>query len=150
MMKNSILVLGFLVAISMGSTAAIAANHEADEASSTASGAADEVAEANSEASAEAVCFDLNRVKTTRVIDRETVLVTMRGNDQYTIKTVNRCSGLTKNSGVIFDIRGASRRVCPIDSIKGSVTSTMSRGTIVTCPIDTIEKVVQAVEEPAI
>ena len=141
MKRRSILGLGVLVAVSLGSGVAFADHHEADEAG--------EAAGASSEASSSPVCFDLSRVNTTKVIDRQTVLVTMRGNDQYKITTVNRCSGLTKNRGVIFDLKGASRRVCPIDMIKGSVTGSLSSGMIVSCPIDTIEKVEQAAEQPA-
>ncbi len=149
MIRRSILALGVLVAVSLGSGAAVADHHEADEARAAASSEAGEATEASSEASSRPVCFDLSRVKTTKVIDRQTILVTMRGNDQYKITTVNRCSGLTKNRGVIFDIRGASRRVCPIDMVKGSVTGSLSSGMIVSCPIDTIEKVEQAAEQPA-
>ena len=65
-------------------------------------------------------------------------------NDQYKVTTVNRCSGLRKNGAVIFDIRSGNRNVCPVDSLKGSTTSSVRSGMIVSCPINTIEKVAQA------
>jgi len=92
------------------------------------------------EANERGPCLDLSRVQTIDVIDKQTVLVTMHGNEQYKITTVNRCSGLSRNSPVIFDVRGP-RQVCPVDSLKGSTTGSIESGIIVSCPIETIQRV---------
>ena len=86
-------------------------------------------------------CFDLGRVKTQRVQDRQNVLVEMRDGTNYMVTTVNRCAGLRKNGSVIYDVRSPNRQVCPMDSIKASTTGSIRTGFIAPCPIHTILEV---------
>ena len=107
---------------------AFADHHEADEAPAA---AATEEVSVN--------CIDTNRIRSTRAIDNQTVIVEMRGGTDYKLTTVNRCSGL-KMQGTIVYSPTPSNKLCAIDTIKVPITT--SGGLLNTmfthCPIDKI------------
>ena len=95
-------------------------------------------------------CIDTNRIRTTKAIDNETVIIEMRGGTDYKLTTVNRCSGL-KMQGTIVYSPTPSNKLCAIDTIKVPITTSGGlRNTMYThCPIDKIveyQKPVKPVE----
>jgi len=76
-----------------------------------------EVAEVDVENETGKRCIDLDRIKRTRVLDNERVLVTMYGGQQWTMLLRSSCRGLKFDGGFAYERR--THELCAgLDSIR--------------------------------
>jgi hypothetical protein len=88
-------------------------------------------------AEVEVNCIDTFRIKTTRVIDNQTVIFEMRGGPDYMMTTINRCPGLKMHRTIMYEPL-PSRSLCSVDTIRVPITTVggLSSSNFVHCPID--------------
>ena len=68
-------------------------------------------------------CIDIVRMKSSKVIDNQTIIIDMRGGPDYKMTLANRCPGLKMQDTWIHDARSLAK-LCDVDVIRVPVTTT--------------------------
>ena len=75
-------------------------------------------------------CLRIHRIKQTKIIDGQTILFRMKGQEYYLNRLPQRCSGLGFDQGFAYDASG-SMTLCQSDTITTEFSI---------CPLGTFEK----------
>ena len=68
-------------------------------------------------------CIDLIRIKNSKVVDNQTIILYMRGKPDYQMNLAHRCPGLKMQKTWLHDAKSTSK-LCSVDVIRVPVTST--------------------------
>ena len=92
-------------------------------------------------------CIDTYRIKTTKVVDNQTVIFRMRGGPDYKMTLTKRCPGLKMQKTIMYEPM-PSHKLCSVDTIKVPITT--SQGLLNTmythCMIDNFAEVSEEAE----
>ena len=95
-------------------------------------------------------CIEIWRLKTSRVVDNETIILKLRGGPDYKMNLANRCPGLKMQGTWRHDVRGHTK-LCSIDIIRVPVTTSggLAGTSWTSCIIKSFEEYDEAAEKAA-
>ena len=94
-------------------------------------------------------CIEVSRIKNSKVVDNETIILYMRGGPDYKMTLAQRCPGLKLNRTWRHDAK-ALAKLCEVDVIEVPIITTgsvLSRSNFRPCIIDSIVPYDEAAEE---
>ncbi|MFN3233370.1 MAG: DUF6491 family protein [Alphaproteobacteria bacterium] len=96
-------------------------------------------------------CIDVSRIRNSKVVDNQTIILYMRGGPDYKMTLAQRCSGLKMNKSWRHDAGGLGK-LCEVDVIEVPILtsgSVLSKSNFRPCIIDSIVEYDEAAEEAA-
>lgn len=82
------------------------------------------IAEDNTEEASKPLvrCLDVSRIRNSKVVDNETIILYMRGGPDYKMNLAQRCPGLKINQTWRHDAKGLGK-LCEVDVIEVPITT---------------------------
>ena len=107
-----------------------------------------ETPEATEDGSSGIKCIEIWRLKTSRVVDNETIILELRGGPDYKMNLANRCPGLKMQGTWRHDVRGHTK-LCSIDIIRVPMTTSggLAGTSWTSCIIESFEEYDEAAEK---
>ncbi len=96
-------------------------------------------------------CVDVSRIRNSKVVDNQTIILEMRGGPDYKMTLAQRCPGLKINKTWRHDAGGLAK-LCEVDVIEVPILtsgSVLSQSNFRPCIIDSIVEYDEEAEEAA-